>query len=70
MPKFKAIECKHFDGVDVTLFERSEKIVYMCNQEHCLDRDDCDRQREEERPIVHFEPIVPPPGRDEKIHTF
>ena len=57
MEKNKAANCRNFLGVDVTPFPESKNIVYTCCQPYCLDADNCDRQRVEEKPAVQFEPI-------------
>ena len=69
MAKIEAENCKNFQGTDVVSPDE-QKIIHICTTPYCVDRVDCDGERIEEIRDAHFEPIVPPPGSDEIIHTF
>ena len=66
MAKFKAKDCKNFKGIDGGRMGE-QRIVLFCGEPNCVDRKDCNGEIIEEIREVHFEPMIPPPGREELI---
>lgn len=55
MTKFKAVDCKNFEGQDVSVIEE-QKVIHICTTPYCVDSDKCTREIVEIIPDVHFEP--------------
>lgn len=54
MAKFKAEDCKNFDGRDLGVYGEL-LFTSICTTEHCVDRDNCSQEVVREIPVVHFE---------------
>ncbi len=52
--KFKAEDCKNFEGQEVSVIEE-QKVIYICTTPYCVDGGRCTREVVKIIPDVHFE---------------